>query len=343
MINKHALISLTFITTLMIVLAGCAAGLSPSPTSTPTPPSPSPIPPTETSEPVLTPTAVPEPTVTPAPPPEPDATTDIPTLTKNLPYTISLAPAVLEQKLDVYTPGRAQDNGWPVVIVAHGFMQGKRDFKSLSEKITEQGAVVFTVDWPTYTGNSAQRGNGKQIREMTETLVCAVRYADAHAAEYGGDPDRIIYVGFSLGAGMGGLISLAGEKLEEDWATLAETSGEPIDPIDCVASDGSAQVDAFIGIAGPYGIFDERQNDNPDLWAIVAPSERLGENSDLLVRLLHGEIDASVPVESSTALRDALLAAGYDATLTLFDEGHKVPHELTLRTLAEVVEKLSTE
>ena len=87
-------------------------------------------------------------------------------------------------------------------------MQGKRDFKILSEKIAEQGAVVFTIDWPTYSGTSTQRGNGKQIREMTETLVCAVRYADTHALEYGGDPDRIIYVGFSLGAGMGGLISL---------------------------------------------------------------------------------------------------------------------------------------
>ena len=91
-------------------------------------------------------------------------------------------------------------------------MQSKRDFKILSEKIADQGAVVFTVDWPTYTGASTQRGNGKQIREMSETLVCAVRFADAHAAEYGGDPDRIIYAGFSLGAGMGGLISLAGER-----------------------------------------------------------------------------------------------------------------------------------
>jgi len=222
-------------------------------------------------------------------------------------------------------------------------MQGKRDFKILSEKIAEQGAVVFTAEWPTYSGTSTQGGNSQQIREMSETLVCAVRYADAHATDYGGDPERIIYAGFSLSAGMGGLILMAGESLEEGWKTLVENSGEPIDPIDCVVTEGSAKVEAFVGIAGPYGMFDENRDENPDRWALISPSQQLGRNPDLLVRLLHGEIDATVPVEASESVQQALTAAGYDSTLTLFDEGHKVPHELTLATIADLVEKLSTE
>ncbi len=247
----------------LLLLAGCAAGPPPTPTHTPIPPSPTPIPATVTPEPALIPTAVPEPTDTPVPP-DPTA---IPALTKDLAYTISLAPAVLEQKLDVYTPGREQNDAWPVVVVAHGFMQKKRDFRMLSEEIAEQGAVVFTIDWPTYTGSSTVRENGKQVREMAETLACAVRYADAHAAEYGGDPDRIIFVGFSMGAGMGGLISLAGETTEAEWATLAEQTGEPADQIDCVAPEGSAVVDAFVGIAGPYDMFGALQGRKPRLVA----------------------------------------------------------------------------
>jgi len=222
-------------------------------------------------------------------------------------------------------------------------MQKKRDFKILSEKIADQGAVVFTVDWPTYTGESTRRGNGQQIREMSETLVCAVRFADAHATDYGGDPDRIIYTGFSLGAGMGGLISLAGESLEEGWKAMAENSGEPIDPIDCVATEGSAKVEAFIGIAGPYGMFDENRHENPDRWALISPSQQLGSSPDLLVRLLHGEIDASVPVSSSQAFQETLLSADYDTTLTLFEDGHKIPHELTLEAIAELAEKLKSD
>ena len=337
--NKHTLIMLALLATLLMVLTGCASKTPSSPGDRPVPATTTTIQQTDTPEPVPTPTAPPKPANTPAPTPV-RTPTDIPAFTKNLAYTISLAPAVLAQKLDVYTPGREQKDGWPVVVVAHGFMQKKRDFKTLSEKIAEQGAAVFAVDWPTYTGVS--QGNGEKLREMTETLVCAVRYADAHAAEYGGDPDRIILLGFSLGAGMGGLVSLGGDTLEVEWETLAEQSGKPIDQIDCVAPEGSAHVDAFVGIAGPYGIL-ELQDDNPDLRAIVAPSEQLGENPDLIVRLLHGEIDAKVPVESSMALHDALLAAGYDVTFTLFDEGHKVPHGLTLETIAEVVDNLSTE
>jgi dipeptidyl aminopeptidase/acylaminoacyl peptidase len=76
------------------------------------------------------------------------------------------------------------------------------------------------------------------------------------------------------------------------------------------------------------------------LWRIIAPSERLGENPDLLVQLLHGEIDATVPLGSSQSFQQALAAAGYDAQFIPFDEGHKIPHELTLEMIAEVVEKL---
>ena len=136
---------------------------------------------------------------------------------------------------------------------------------------------------------------------------------------------------------------MAGEELEAKWATLAEKSGEPIDPIDCIATEGSARVDAFVGIAGPYDMFDVLKIERSDLWSIVDPTEQLDKNPDLVVRLLHGKIDASVPVEVSESAQQALTAAGYDSTLTLFDEGHKVPHELTLAAIADLVEKLSAE
>lgn len=311
---------------LLLILVGCVA-------EAPADPPPAPTPTTGFSDPA--PTALPSPTATPIP-----AAAPIPALTKDLPYTIPLAAAVLEQKLDVYTSAQIQENGWPVVVIAPGFMQKKRDFKSLSEAIAGQGAVVFTLDWPTYSGSSLVRQNGKQVREMSETLVCAVRFAGAHAREFGGDPDRLTLLGFSLGAGMGGLTALAGASLEVEWSTLAGQSGEPIDPLDCIAPEGSAGVDAFIGIAGPYQLFDGIHTDYPQLWDIAAPAAHVGENPTLIVRLLHGAVDARVPQSASETFQAALVAAGYDATLTLFDEGHKVPHALTLAVLAELAQDL---
>lgn len=269
-----------------------------------------------------------------SPAPVPTATPPQTPPTRDVTYTRSLAPAVLPQSLDVYAPaGESSRGGWPVVVVIHGFMQSKRDFRLLSEEMATQGALVFTLDWPTYSGSSVLREHGKKMREMTETLVCAVRYASAHAADYGGNPERLILVGFSLGAYGGALVSLAGETLEVEWAELSRRAGEPADQVECLAA-GDTRVAAFIGIAGPYQAFDDPQTAGPELAALLAPSAHLGDNPDLVVRLLHGENDARVDASASQQFVSALSAAGYDAGLTMFPEGHKVPHDLTLAALA---------
>jgi predicted esterase len=179
-------------------------------------------------------------------------------------------------------------------------------------------------------------GNGKQVREMGETLLCAVRFAHAHAEEYGGNPDRVILVGFSAGAWMGAQVALAGETLETRWAALAESAGEPPRQVGCTAPDGSPDVDAFVGIAGPYAAFENAPGIDPDLRKVVEISAYVGERPDLRVRLLHGRTDGVVKPSASEDFLALLVDAGYDAQLTLFDEGHKVPHELVLSAVAEL-------
>ena len=141
----------------------------------------------------VAPTSVPTPSPTPAPP-------FSVSVTKDLVYTAPEFRAILVEKLDVYAPEAATEGGWPVVIFVHGSAQQKRDFAQISGKVAEAGAVVFTVDWTPYSGSSILSGGGKQVREMGETLLCAVRFAHVHAGEYGGDAERVILVGFSAGA-----------------------------------------------------------------------------------------------------------------------------------------------
>ena len=77
---------------------------------------------------------------------------------------------------------------------------------------------------------------------MSETLVCGVRFAHAHAPEFGGDPNRLVLAGFSAGAGMGALVALGGETLSGEWDELAaQHDGEPARQIDCGAPVGATQ------------------------------------------------------------------------------------------------------
>ena len=281
---------------------------------------------------------LPIPTSEPVNTPEPPFAVSV---TEDLVYTLPRFRAVLEQSLDVRAPDVETSAGWPVVVFAHGLMQKKGDFAGLSEAIAAQGAVVFTADWPIYSGESVLRKNGAKLREMSESLTCALRFAHEHAADYGGDPDRVILAGFSAGAGTGSLVALAGETLDEQWDGLASESGEPARQADCVAGDGSAHVDAFVGIGGPYGRLDPLEDEMPALWSVAAESAHMGENSALLVRLLHGETDSMVPIEASEAFAETLSAAGYDVELARFQSGHKVPRELTLTTIAELAGQLA--
>lgn len=266
------------------------------------------------------------------------------TVTQDLPYTVPRFGVVLEQSLDIYSPETEILEGgdaWPVVLFAHGLLQSKDDFADLSQAIAAQGAVVFTVDWPIYSGESVLRKNGTKLREMSESLVCAVRFAHEHAGAYGGDPDQVILAGFSAGAGTGSLVALAGDGLDERWETLASESGEPARQADCVAVDGSANVDAFVGIGGPYGRLDPIEDGMPALWSVAAESAHLGENPELLVRLLHGQTDSMVPVETSELFAESLSEAGYDVEFATFDSGHKVPRELTLAVIDELMSQLA--
>jgi predicted esterase len=58
------------------------------------------------------------------------------------------------------------------------------------------------------------------------------------------------------------------------------------------------------------------------------------------VRLLHGTQDPVAKPESSHMFNDALVEAGHDSRVTLFDGGHIVPAELTAETVLELVDTL---
>jgi predicted esterase len=172
---------------------------------------------------------------------------------------------------------------------------------------------------------------------MSEVLACAVCFARENAGDYGGDPSRLALVGFSYGAAYGSWLALAGDSLEPAWADLAAARGGPPPQAECVANEGSVNVEAFVGIGGRYDFAQKLEHRDAELWNIVDPYEHLGRGRLLPVRLFHGDRDETVPPALSVQMNDALGESGYDTSLTQFDGGHRVPVDLTAGAILELL------
>lgn len=248
-------------------------------------------------------------------------------VTKDVAYTIPLQPDISEDRLDIYTPIAQKD--LPLVIFAHGYAEHKEDYARLYEKIAEQGAAVFGIEWPDRSPLATANDTRKRSRHVSDVFACAIRFA---RSRFGGDSAPLILMGFSAGAGVGGAFALGGEEQVGKWDGLDRVA--PMQLIKCVANGGSVHVDAFVGIAGPYSRGESTQKDDPQLWHLINPYALIGDNKSLRVRLLHGQFDTVVPMDSSLQFNDALTRAGYDSKLIKFESGHVVPFDLAT---AEVV------
>jgi predicted esterase len=237
---------------------------------------------------------------------------------------------VSEQRLDIYAPH--EGDSWPVVVFLHGSGQTKEHFFEKSQIIAEQGFVIYTITWPNWNASIAAQENGRGFREIYEVLSCAVRYAKATAADHGGDPSKVILVGYSAGARFGSWFALAGDTLIPKWEELFANRGGPPAQVSCLVGDGSSNVDAFVGIGGHYAFIENMKDKDVELYNVISPFAQVGERPDLSVRLLHGDKD-NFPTSYSARLHDLLEGAGYDTELIVFDGGHIVPLDVTINTI----------
>jgi acetyl esterase/lipase len=210
------------------------------------------------------------------------------------------------RRMDVWAPRSAGD--WPVVIIVPGVgQQSKASFQPLAQAIAEEGAVVLNIDVD----------DSVPFITAIEQVSCAVRYANVFAAQYGGDPGRVVLVGNSMGASVSAVVALAGESF----------------PGPCAAEGGTAFVSGLVGYEGAYDyvresdylMVDHRylEEDDPEMFTAIDPYTHLDGNPDLVVRLVHGVDDDvlwyDVPPGESVAFADALEQAGHDCDLTLLE------------------------
>lgn len=197
------------------------------------------------------------------------------------------------QTLDVYSP--AGGGPWPVVVLVHGAGLDPDSYQRFAELLARSGLVVFNIEW---------RVLAPHLAESLGDVACAVRYAKDRAAEFGGDPERVVLVGHSTGAIYAGEVATNGDSYPGDCGsqTSALTEG--------LALISSAQV--------PGG--------RP--WS----HDSLGLNPGLQIVVIHGRNDEVVEPRISMRTARWLEDAGYEVSTMFLDAGH---NDLVLVDLAD--------
>jgi acetyl esterase/lipase len=195
--------------------------------------------------------------------------------------------------LDVYAPAKA--GPWPVVVMFHGFGGNKADLGTHARRVADLGFVVFSADWgqgvmpatPTYD----------QFLAGMSQPACAVAFARAHAAEYGGDPATMIVFGHSGGASIAGQVAFA--RPEPTAGCLGGATLGAIDAL--VIWDGSWV------LSSPIPDWDSILAADPRVLDATTPWTYLPEHRDLRVVLLsetnpNADINLDYPLPDPEAM-----------------------------------------
>lgn len=128
------------------------------------------------------------------------------------------------QRLDVYRPA-SPSGPHPVIVFFYGgsWNSGSRaGYGFVGRALAARGFVVVVPDYRLLPKHA--------YPDFVEDGAAAVRWAEAHAGEYGGDPRRIVLAGHSAGAYIAAMLAV-----DERW----------------LGADRGA-VKGLIGLAGPY-------------------------------------------------------------------------------------------
>ncbi|BFM10168.1 alpha/beta hydrolase [Simiduia litorea] len=141
------------------------------------------------------------------------------------------------QQLDVYTPiNTTYTSSLPVVIFFYGGCWGacetlpKEDYAFVAQTLLEHGIVVVIADYRLFPT--------VRFLSIIEDARNAVEWTHQHIAEYGGNPKQLFLMGHSAGAHLAAMLAMNQAYLSQD---------------------AYADLNGFIGLAGPYNFlpFDE--------------------------------------------------------------------------------------
>ena len=117
------------------------------------------------------------------------------------------SPAGVQLHADVYRPPR--DGTFPIVVQVYGgaWQRGApSDFSNFAASLASSGYVVVAIDY--------RHAPEWQWPAQIEDVRAALSWIAKHAAEYGGDPNKIVLIGRSAGAHLATMAAWAGSPVK---------------------------------------------------------------------------------------------------------------------------------
>jgi acetyl esterase/lipase len=207
------------------------------------------------------------------------------------------------QRLDVYRPRAFVGAARPVIVFWYGGSWdngSKKDYRFVGAALAQLGYLTVLPDYRLYP----------QVRFplFIDDGAQAVAWVQRHAADYGGDPRRIVLMGHSAGAHMAAMLALNRHYLEQAGA----------DP---------DRIIGLIGLSGPYGLTPNTAalNDifrapfTPHDWQVLPYVSAQAPPA----LLLHGRADKLVRAANTEALAAGLHSQGVRVDSRIYDaRGH---------------------
>jgi acetyl esterase/lipase len=211
--------------------------------------------------------------------------------------------ATASLSLDVYSPPNARDA--PVVVFFYGgsWKSGKRQwYRWVGEALAARGIVTVVPDyrqWPKVRLDGFMHDGAE-----------AVRWAQQHAGEFGGDTRHLFVMGHSAGGHIAALLAT-------DARWLGAVGMKPRD------------LSGFIGLAGPYDFLPLTNDDFIDMFGHTAEQQARSqpvnfvEGDEPPALLLQGETDGTVKPSNALSLQRKYEARGEHVEVKLYpDTGH---------------------
>ncbi len=232
------------------------------------------------------------------------------------------------QRLDIYRPaGAAPPGGWPVVVFFYGgsWNSGERaQYGFVGAALASRGMLTLVADYRLYP----------EVRfpAFLADSALALTWGLTHAADHGGNPQRVFVMGHSAGAYNAAMLAL-----DPRW--LAATGHAP------------KELAGFIGLAGPYDFLPMTNPDaqpvffHPDYPPDTQPMAFAGAQAPRSF-LAAGATDNLVDPERNTAtLAARLKAAGAPVSLHRYARANHLTligaFSLPLRWLAPVLDDVA--
>jgi hypothetical protein len=111
-----------------------------------------------------------------------------------------------------------------------------------------------------------------------------------------------------------------GEDLQQTWEEFASQRGGPPPQSECLVDGGTAQVDTFVGYAGEFEWYEELKDKDPELWELCSLLHLRDRDPSLRLHYVFGEMGNPSNIEEAVEYHQALVNAGYDATLTMLPD-----------------------